>query len=394
MSDWITKFMEYTDGIPSPDIFRQWSAISAVAGALERRVFVETGRSLLYPNMFIVLVAPPGVGKSQAISQTYFLWQELKDLHLAPDNVTKASLIDTLMSSRRNIILNGGQDLLDYHSLLVAASELGVLLPSHDLEFLSVLNHVYDNPKCYRENRRTNKLAIDISYPQINILAGTQPGYLATLMPEEAWSMGFTSRIIMIYAPTSPRVPLFGVFDKRSPRQLINGLLDMTNLCGQFAFTDDAKKRIEDWNLTGCPPMPDHSKLQHYNPRRIIHVLKLAMVAAVSETMSLIITLDHINRAIDWLLEAEQLMPDIFRDMVGKSDSQVISDLHFFLWKLHSKSKQEIHEARIINFLKERVPAQKVVQIMQIAERSNIIARVAGSDSLYVPRPRHEHGIE
>jgi hypothetical protein len=151
---------------------------------------------------------------------------------------------------------------------------------------------------------------------------------------------------------------------------------------------------IEAWAQDRCPPIPDHSKLQHYNGRRILHTLKLCMVAAVSRSGELNIKVEDVIRARDWLLHAEQTMPDIFREMVSRSDAQVIQELHFFLWKLWVKDRRPLHESRLIHFLSHRVPSDKVQRVIDVAERSNVIAREAGSTNTYIPRPVAEHGME
>lgn len=395
MADWIDKYMEYTDGIPSPEIFRLWTGISAVAGALERRVWISTARSVLYPNLFVLLVAPPGVGKSQAITQVSELWYSTKRFHVAPDNMTKASLIDAINAADGKRVIPTG--LLEYHSLLVGSSEFGVLVPAHDMEFLNVLNHIYDNPRTYRENRRSLANNIEIVNPQLNIIAGTQPGFLASLLPEEAWSMGFTSRIIMVYSATPVTVSLFGKQEDRRGqfKALSERLKDFGDLMGEATFDPDAVAELERWMRNGLEPVPHHSKLQHYNPRRMLHVLKLSLVSAVSSSGTTYVSLSDVNRARDWLLHTEQLMPDIFRDMVGKSDSQVLQELHFFLWQIWAKGKKPIHESRAIHFLQQRVPAEKVERVLDIAVKSGIISRQDGATGpAYVPRPSHEHGVE
>lgn len=393
--DWLDSYMEYTDGIPSPEIFRLWSGISTLAGALERRVWISTSRSVLFPNLFVLLVAPPAVGKSQAINNVSELWYATKKFHVAPDNVTKASLIDALAAADGKRVIPTG--LLEYHSLLTASSEFGVLVPAHDLEFLSVLNHIYDNPRTYRENRRSLNKNIEIVHPQLNIIAGTQPGFLASLLPEEAWSMGFTSRIIMVYSAVPPIVSLFEKQDSRHHifKSLTERLIHFASLMGEAVWDTDAQKEIESWSRGGCEPVPQHSKLQHYTGRRILHCLKLSLISAISRTGELRITLFDVNRARDWLLHAEVLMPDIFRDMSLKSDAQVIQELHFFLWQLWVKSKKPIHEGRAIHFLQQRLPAEKIERVLDIAVKSGILSR---SDTAvgpaYTPRPTHEHGAE
>jgi len=343
--------------------------------------------------MFILLVSPPGVGKSEAIFHTNELWYATKDLHVAPDNLTKAALIDALASADRKHLVEGG--IMEYHSLQVACSEFGVLVPAHDLEFLSVLNHIFDNPRGYREKRRTNNLSIDIIHPQINILAGSQPGFLASLLPEEAWSMGFTSRLIMVYAGIAPMVELF---DELPPRDdlfqtLTSDLKSFTNLIGEFTWEESAKHDLQAWVRERMPPIPEHSKLANYIPRRIIHTLKLCMVAAVARSGELHITSEDLDRAKGWLLGAELVMPDVFRGMSLKSDAQLLMDLHWFMWKIWIVKKAPIHQSRLVEFLSDRTTSDKIFRVLEVAERSNMIIRQAGTE-LYTPRPRHEHGME
>jgi hypothetical protein len=392
--DWLDLFLEYTEGIPSPENFRLWSGIATVAGALERRIWIETSRSRLYANLYTLLVSPPGVGKSQAILHTNELWYATKDLKVAPDNVTKPALVDAIGSATRTII-RGATDMLRYNSLLVASSEFGVLVPAHDLEFLNTLNHIYDNPKSYRENRRSMETQVDIQNPQLNILGGTQPAYLANLLPEEAWGMGFTARVIMVYSGQAVRVPLF---KKQAPRVeefkvLLAGLKKITKLYGVMTFTPEAEAEIEAWVEGDCSPAPTHSKLANYTTRRVLHVLKLSIIAAVSAGSDVIRARDF-HRARTWLLDVEKTMPDIFREMVGKSDVQVIDELHFYTWQIWIKEKKAVHVSRLIHFLQHRVPSDKVLRIIDIANKANIIQRLAGTEDQYVPRPKHEHGME
>lgn len=50
-----------------PEIFRQWGGISCVAGASERKVWIRSMKMDLYPNLYTILVAPPGISKSVAL---------------------------------------------------------------------------------------------------------------------------------------------------------------------------------------------------------------------------------------------------------------------------------------------------------------------------------------
>jgi hypothetical protein len=395
LQDWITGFLEYTEGTQSPEIFRLWAAIGAVAGALERRVWVETARSVLFPNLYTLLVAPPGVGKDEAIRHVAPLWRGAKDLRVAHDSLTTASLIDDLAEAKRALVLTP-TTLLEYNSLLIAAPEFGILVPSHDLEFLNKLNRIYDCPPLYSERRRHMKQqVIEIHKPQLNILAGTQPAYLASLLPEEAWGMGFMSRVLMIYTNQRVQVPLFRhrVVDQAKGEALLADLTAITRLYGRMEFSVAAEQELERWVATGMDPVPEHSKLVHYSNRRVVHVLKLAMVAAASQGNAASISLENLNTARDWLFGAELTMPDVFRDMVNKSDNQVLQDLHFFAWKIFTKERKAIHESRLIDYLRAKVPSEKIEGILNIADKSRMIQRQA-STLLWVPLPKDQHGVE
>jgi hypothetical protein len=394
--DWLDLYLDWTSGIISPDIFRQWTGIGALAAALERRVWIETSSGPLYPNLFTLLVAPPGVGKTEGIKRAEELLMATKKFKVAPKSVTSASLVDAVNESAQRIPLAGG--LVEFASLFLPAGELGVLLPAHDLGFLSILNDLYDNPPNYTEKRRTLDRNTDIVRPQINILGGSQPAYLTSLLPEEAWNMGFTSRMIMVYANAAPKKPLFefspGTTVANAARRvtLVKHLSALAGLHGPFTLTQAAMDNVTKWHLAGGPPIPQHSRLAHYNSRRTIHLLKLSMAASASRSLRLEITELDVERAKTWLFASEALMPDIFRDMVGRSDGQVIKELHMYLWAEHVRTKQPLHESLLFDFLSARVPSERVKVIIEVAERSNVLIREANSTN-YIPKPIHQHGV-
>lgn len=392
--DFVDDFLALTDGIASPEQFRLWAAISCVAAALERRAWVETSQGIMYPNMYVMLVAAPGVGKDRPMNYVETLLDSAKLLHVAPDSMTAASMLDDFDKAKRSVVREG-QRVAEFHSMTVLANEFSVFCPEYNIEFLGRLNKIYDNPKRLRVTRKYLKEEVNIVQPQLNILAGAQPGLLATMLPDEAWSSGTMSRMIMVYASAGPLVDLFG--HRSEPKELLDSLMDkiasLSRVWGKFFWEKDAAQNLGKWHMDGGPPKPTHSKLAYYaNRRTTLHVVKLSMVASASRGSDMRITLADTQRAIAWLVSAESTMPDIFREMVGKSDGEIIRELHFFMWKLWSRDQRPMHEARLINFLKDRVPHEKILRIIEIAERANIITRQQGS-SLYVPKPNTDHGL-
>src|SRR4051812_12640199 len=168
LTSWIESFLEATDGLPVPRIFLKWSAISAIAGALERKVWVRMNRMNLYPNMYVLLIADPGIGKTVSATQTEILWRGLKQHHVAPTNATKAGLIDVLAESSREVSLPRLAGIDKFHALNIVAGELGAFMPSYEGEFMNTLTTLWDGGH-YSERKRTGNLKVDIPRPTLNL---------------------------------------------------------------------------------------------------------------------------------------------------------------------------------------------------------------------------------
>jgi hypothetical protein len=396
--NWIDGFYAYTAGLPSPDLFRKWGAISAVAGALERRVWITTNVAPLYPNLFCVLVGPPGVGKTVVTRTVQKLWQSLDDHHLASSSVSKASLMDELREAeRKGVVTNkdgqGGFGQFNFNSLKILANELGVLIPGYDNEFMNVLTDVYDGHP-YSERKRSAALKFMIDKPQLNLLAATTPSYLNNVMPEGAWTQGFISRVNLIYSGDSHLQDLFSDNSRNEKlgKELTFDLNSIGKLYGPMQFEPDARIGFTQWHLAGGPPQPDHPKLATYNIRRSAHLLKLCMVASASSGDSLNITLENFTEALDWLLEAESHMPDIFKAMNAGGDSTVINEAWHFLYTLYIKDKKPILENRLVNFIQQRTPAHNVMKIVEIMQKAGLIKRQMNTMGLHevVPEGRKQ----
>lgn len=387
--DWVDGFLAYTANITSPEIFRRWAAISTLAGALERRVWVRTLGSDLYPNLYVLLVAPPGVGKTEVTWRVREMWKSVPDLHIAYSSVTKAALIDNLADSTRSIMRpNSVPAVITFNSLNVSINELGVLIPAYDNEFMNILTDLYDC-KHYSEKRRSKNLAIEIERPHLNLLGGCTPSYLTATMPEGAWDQGFTSRTILIYSGEPLVRDLFAEEDAKEAErdQLQAALKDIGEVYGKFTFTPEASEAINNWHMQGGPPKPDHPRLFHYNTRRTVHALKLSMIASISASLDLTITLEHVQRAIDWLIEAEVYMPDIFKAMASGGPGQLMEETWHFVFTAYNKAgKVPVPETRVVNYLSQRTPAHNVTRVLEVLIGGGLLKKGLGKNGVeYTP---------
>lgn len=345
-------------------------------------MWAESSFERVYPNLFLLFVAPPGVGKTQAIKRGEILARRTKKLKIAPDDLTKAALLDELKAAMQTKVY-GPTEMFQYHALCIFADELGVFLPSHDLSFLSVMNKLFDVKDSYVESRRSREENLVIVNPVANFIAGTQPDFLSNLLPPEAWGMGFMSRMLMIYQGKPVKQALFGKKYKFETKDLVEDLSSVCELHGEYGWSDEATTELVLWYDADLEPVPQHSKLKHYNTRRILNVMKLAIISAAAKSNELIITLSDVVRAREWLLEIEALMPDIFKDMSGQSDILLIQDLHFALQTTYDETKEDIHESKIYAFLSARTPPYNVENIIKLMVGSKVL--IPGLPGYYRP---------
>lgn len=370
LGNWIETYQEYTEILPSPRLFRKWVAIFFVAAAMERKIWVRTMGSVLYPNLYALLVGPPGIGKGQAIHPAEIILRDIPDLHIGPSDMTAASMIDALNESIRRVILMGNPPYVEFNSLTVISRELGVLIPGWDTSLMNNLTDIYDG-FTVDQKRRGKDIRIKILHPQINLLGACTPSYLNEVMPPGAWDQGFISRTILVYSgERTPRDPFAEdnaeALTARVHGDLLHDLKTIALEFGQMAFTTPAATAIKAWIRGGCAPEPAHQKLQYYNSRRVAHLLKLCMISSISQSGDKIITLENYSEALNWLIEAESYMPDIFKSMISGGDSNAMEETWNYVWLLFAKEKKPIAEHRIVHFLRERVPAHAVMRVLDV----------------------------
>jgi len=391
LGDWIETFHEHTDYITSPRLFRKWGAIACIAGALERKVWVCSQGANLYPNIYTILVGPPGVGKSAITARVQSLWSELPEHHLAPSNTTKAALMDQLSEAKRTLLKP--KEIIEFNSLKILSNELGVLLPAYDGEFMATLTDLYDGSP-YEERRRSSKTGpMKIDRPQFNLLAATTPAHLHDFLPAGAFDQGFLSRCFLVYSGEIILRPLFDAVSVNSDewKSLILDLKHIARMYGEMKFSPEAAEAITAWHMGGRLPVPGHPKLHNYGTRRTLHLLKLCMIASASGSDDLLISIEHYRTALAWMLEAEQFMPDIFKSMGSGGDAKAIEECWYFCFQIYSKKKEPVPEAKLIQFLQERVPAHSVERVLMIMVKAGLFKTVDVNKIgvCYVPREKH-----
>lgn len=354
----IEDFVADTRMTESPELFRRWAAISTISGLAQRRIWCNVGKGQLFPNQYVLLVSPPGIGKSVVLKLVDELWGLNKNIYIGDETTTIPGLLDFMQDCASPVLMAGVP--VNTHPLSVAPREYGTYMKAYDLAVLNVLNDFWDCPTKFSEMTRGGGKN-NLEYPVLNLVSGTQPSFLNNVLPEEAWSLGFCSRLLLVYdwqaetLRTRDRLNLPS-FPLEKYKDAVNALCKWE---GELKFTDEAIDFFDEWIIDQHQePIPKHPRLASYVARRPVHWLKVAMCVALAQGQTFI-DKPSLEAAKRYLLEMEANMPEIFRDMSKESDKDIIDEIKLSLIRLTLK-EPIFPERKLVQILASKIAAHRI----------------------------------
>lgn len=331
--DWLTAFMKYASYSEAPPHMHFWAGVSAVAGALRRKVWIDQAYFNWYPNFYIVLVAPPGiVAKSTTSGIAMNLLREVPGIHFGPDVLTWQSLVTDFASKTEGFEFLG--EMHPMSALTFESSEFGNLLDPSDKAMVDLLVSLWDG-KQGGFTKATKSSGSDlIENPWINLIACTTPSWIAGNFPEYMIGGGFTSRCLFVYAEKKAKLVAYpGLTIPGDIKQMAARLVEdlghiSTALMGPYTLTSEAITWGEAW-------YKDHYATKHlhlddgrfggYLARKQTHIHKLAMILAASSSNEMILTAEHLAVANQMVTDLEPDMHFVF-SKIGKSDDSIYAE--------------------------------------------------------------------
>ena len=213
----IEKFVLATKGTETTTSFAMWTALSCVASVLARDAYLALYPSFWYPNLYVILTAPPGLAKKSTvqglskkllrefhhhIEDENLRWKKEANIHT--NRVTPEGMQDLLLPSvpRPPITADIPEEIfIDRGSrLTLIISELATFLgrQSYNLGLVSKLTDLYDCGEFDVDyTKKDGKQSLRNIY--VNFLGATTPGDLHDVIPQEAFGGGLMSRTIVVY---------------------------------------------------------------------------------------------------------------------------------------------------------------------------------------------------
>lgn len=339
LPDWLTAWSTFMSNSEAPAIYSKWVAVSMIAAALERKVYLQWDKRI-YPNFYIVLVGPAGRSrKGTAMSPGREILDEI-DICIAADATTREKLIRRLNEASDTFPAADGK-IYSYAALTIFSEELTVFLSYQQHELMQNLADWYDCKNRWKYETKHQGVD-DIIGVWVNLLGATTPELLQSALPAESFGGGLNSRIIYVYADQKEKLVIFP-FERENQEELKASLIrDLQAIHVAAGEYKPDKSYLASWKAW-YPKQHDHplerksSNMSGYVSRRPTHMHKLSIVMSASRSNDLVLTKHDFDRALVLLEETERRMFDTFAG-VGKSRlSSVVQDVVEYI-RLHKEA--------------------------------------------------------
>ena len=301
LGDWLAGLKDYVEETEAPRRFWLWGGIFTICSALQRKVWLPYGIENIYPNLYIMLVGPPGSRKAGPLSLSKQMLLDL-GLPVSADSSSKRALTKELAEISKGSHFDFKGKPRPQCPMAIISKEMSSLLAVDPKGMIEVLTDLFDSHDKWQY--KTSGEGQDYLYGVcLSCFIATTPTWLEANLPHEAIGGGYTSRhIIITDTGIHKPVAIPRELDPKLYSMLVHDLNKISILTGEFSWGTGARDYFTDWyenELSKKPKQIKDERLHGFIARMHIHVLKAAMALRVSYSDSLILNSDDIGHAID-----------------------------------------------------------------------------------------------
>lgn len=337
LPDWLTEFMNNTKWGEAPDYFYFWTGVATLAATMRRRTWLDMGTFTWYPNLYTVLVAPPGIVQKSSTSDLGMrLLKQIPGLHQGPTSLTWQSIYDAFLEVGEEFEVSPTETRTQF-ALYINSSELGITLKMSDTDMVDQLVHMWDGYELKKRTRMDGELVIPT--PSLNLIACTTPSWIAENVPQYLIGGGLTSRMLFVYGEEKTRYIAYP--QRHMPKdylerqgKLVRDLERISQRVGGFQLTEDAYQWGEEWYENfhkNEAPKLDKTLVGGYIARKQTLVHKVAMILTISRGDELVINRETLERAVKLITQLEEFMPKVYNKIGMTLDAQAANQVLAFL---------------------------------------------------------------
>jgi hypothetical protein len=370
----LQDYLKFTEKTASPESYHVWAFLSMVGTILGKKAWVKFGYFNIYPNLYVVLASPPGIGKkSTAIDISNAI---IRDAYPDPktrpsfsnDNQTSQALIGEMEKSVR--VWHTENDTLYRHSSLTVIADELVSLLSQGAPMVDFLTTIYSKDKEF-EYRTKNKGNNTIINPCLNILAGCTTDTFNSKVMKDATAGGLLSRCDVIY---DNKTRSSSMFDTLSPEQekarerVVERMWKLGDIFGEFTFTEDAKELFKEFEKKEELALKQNTMNAEFRSRKPTKTIKVAMLLAASE-LTKIIDKRTMEIAIEIMNRVEYNMKFIYMSSGTHKNAQI----HFKIMSALGMLGESISYGQILEHFMGDADEEEIEKAVNVLAKTGFI---------------------
>jgi hypothetical protein len=285
-------FIHYTRDAESPRSYFTWTALSTISAVLRSNVYQEWQYSKLYPNIFVLLIGPPAVGKALPMKLSAKMLKEIPTVKVIEGSASMQAVIKILGA------YEGGQK---GASCILYAEELSSFYVE-DKKTNDLLTDLSD----YHEKWERNLISWNATLKDVCIcmLAGSNETLLGDIFDQRAIYGGLLSRTFVILEKKKFRRDALirkNIEVKTDDWALmVNHLKKLSKVHGEIIFEEAALQEFEHWYEVQWEEFENNPRTRTgIEGRMKTHVKKVAILLAMcEEKLEMLVRRKHVSEAI------------------------------------------------------------------------------------------------
>ena len=354
LDNWIASYLEFTKSHVAIEAFHYWTALGILSATVNSNRWMDAGHHTLYPNLYILFIGPPGIGKSSSSGIGIRILKDAKvKLNVFADSITAAGLIDfmsfaTLTETSDSIVRT-------WTPAIVYASEIGTMLNTRNSlgELTTILTELFNKEDDWEARKATNHTKTIVKKPNVTFFACCYPEWLDENLTSTSLRSGFLGRMLIVQANKKRwkgSKPLSAA-NHLLRHDLIHDLSILSLYRGEMTWSPDAKvafdKLVEEQPLDFSDAGQESMEVQGFISRKVQYVQRIAMLHAISDR-----SVRHIVRLEDFEFGLKQIEMCEFSTKRVKPKPQ------------HVKNKLSVRE-KILHLVKktnsDTIPIRKII---------------------------------
>lgn len=361
----------------APVEFAMWAGLYAASVAMGRNGKIAEGFYDIYPNVYILLIAPPGV----ATKSTVLRWAnkalagvpQLK-ARLGPNSGSWQGIINFMQGKQTSFDRDGKKAIGSFIAL--AISEFGTCFDG-ERDTVDFFTDVWDCPD--RFFRTLVSRDIDLPFPTCSLFACTTPIWIQQNFGQHMQGGGFSSRCIFVYADKKARfVPRPSkLLSEKEASQLHqpyqNYLGKLCKVTGDSQLTPEADEMFATMYQDRIWKPASNQRAENYRARKAVHILKLAILYASGLNGPPVITTTHLQLAEAAIDRSETYMHNVLAATATNEHIRLKNVLVEYLRHKYKDGKWRSREALYKEVLSDDCGWEEYGRIIESAYRAGDI---------------------